>query len=57
MGCKNELRFGLQPPNKLDHIFVDSLVVEVILWLVNDDHIVISLAEHEQNQSGRTLSK
>ena len=47
MGCKEELRFRLQPPNELDDILKNGLIVEVILGLVNHDHVVIPLAQHE----------
>lgn len=48
---KDELDTPLKRPYQLDDIFKDGLVVQVIFRLVNDDYIVVALAQNEEDQS------
>ncbi len=50
MGSEYELRLGLNIADELDHILVNSLVIQVIFRLVDDKNIVFLLAQDEQDQ-------
>lgn len=41
---KDELNVSLKNADKFDHILEDRLVVQIILWLINDYNVIVTLA-------------
>ena len=52
---KDELDALLERPYQLDDILKNGLVVQVVFGLVNDDYIVVALAQNEEDQCGSPL--
>ena len=44
---EDKLRFGLEPADEFDHIFVNGLIVQVVFRLIDDDEVVFLLAQDE----------
>ncbi|VDL24083.1 hypothetical protein BANRA_01971 [Escherichia coli] len=55
MGSEDELGVRFHLAQQFDHIVVDGLVVQIVFRLVDDDHVVLALAEYVQQQRGSTL--
>ncbi len=55
MGGEDELGVRFHLTQQLDHIVVDGLVVQIIFRLVDDDHVVLALAEDIQQQGRSAL--
>ena len=41
---KDELNVPLENADKFDHVLEDRLVVQIILWLINDYNVIVTLA-------------
>ncbi len=48
--CKNKLDALLKRPYQLDDILKNGLVVQIVFRLVNDDYIIVALAQDEEDQ-------
>jgi len=51
MRGEKELNIWFHLPDQLNYIFIDGLVIQIILWLIDDNNIIFFLADNKQNQS------
>ena len=54
---ENELSVALQFPDALDHFLVDGLAVQIVFRLIDQNKIMLFLAQEEQHHGGRTLTE